>query len=133
VCTNRCFINRTVFLTRPFLKSPHLSLCLCFNFFNHLTDCHKISCGCFIIRYISILCFLVITNVNMANTRTSTTSCKGKVKLSHCMHGQALGTRRLRLPELLDSPHMKVVRLSALRTVRLYPPLPGNIPGTHFC
>jgi hypothetical protein len=26
---------------------------------------------------------------------------------------------------------MKVVRLSALRTGRLY--LPGNIPGTHFC
>jgi hypothetical protein len=27
--------------------------------------------------------------------------------------------------------HMKVVRLLALRTGRLYPP--GNIPGTHFC
>jgi len=27
--------------------------------------------------------------------------------------------------------HMKVVRLSALRTGRFYPP--GNIPGTHFC
>jgi hypothetical protein len=26
---------------------------------------------------------------------------------------------------------MKVVRLSSLRTGRLYPP--GNIPGTHFC
>jgi len=26
---------------------------------------------------------------------------------------------------------MKVVRLLALRTGRLYPP--GNIPGTHFC
>jgi len=26
---------------------------------------------------------------------------------------------------------MKVVRLSAVRTGRLYPP--GNIPGTHFC
>jgi hypothetical protein len=32
------------------------------------------------------------------------------------------GSRRLRL--------MKVVRLSALRTGRVYPP--GNIPGTHF-
>jgi hypothetical protein len=30
-----------------------------------------------------------------------------------------------------DSRHMKVVRLSALRTGRLYPP--GNIPGTQFC
>jgi len=32
------------------------------------------------------------------------------------------GSRRLRLP---------VVRLSALRTGRLYPP--GNMPGKHFC
>jgi len=30
-----------------------------------------------------------------------------------------------------DNRHMKVVRLSALGTGRLYPP--GNIPGTHFC
>jgi hypothetical protein len=30
-----------------------------------------------------------------------------------------------------DNRHMKVLRLSALRTGRLYPP--GNIPGTHFC
>ena len=30
-----------------------------------------------------------------------------------------------------DGQHTKVVRLSALRTSRLYPP-PGNIPGTHF-
>jgi hypothetical protein len=29
-----------------------------------------------------------------------------------------------------DSQHMKVVRLSALRTGRLY--LPGDSPGTHF-
>jgi hypothetical protein len=34
-------------------------------------------------------------------------------------------------PIFLDNWHMKVVRLSALRTGRLYPP--GNIPGTHFC
>ena len=38
------------------------------------------------------------------------------------------GFRRLRL--ILDW-HMKVVRLSALCTGRLYPP--ENIPGTHFC
>jgi hypothetical protein len=31
----------------------------------------------------------------------------------------------------LDSQHMKVVRLSALRTGRLYGT--ENIPGTHFC
>jgi hypothetical protein len=34
-------------------------------------------------------------------------------------------------PRFQDSRHMKVVRLSALRTGRLYPP--ENIPGTHFC
>jgi hypothetical protein len=34
-------------------------------------------------------------------------------------------------PRFLDSGHMKVVRLLALGTGRLYPP--GNIPGTHFC
>jgi hypothetical protein len=30
-----------------------------------------------------------------------------------------------------DSRHMKVGRLSALRTCRLFPE--GSIPGTHFC
>jgi hypothetical protein len=34
-------------------------------------------------------------------------------------------------PEFLDNWHMKVVRLSSLRTSRLYPP--GDVPGTHFC
>jgi hypothetical protein len=37
----------------------------------------------------------------------------------------------LRLPKFQDNRHMKVVRLSALRTGRLYPQ--GNIHGTHFC
>ena len=39
--------------------------------------------------------------------------------------------RRLRLPEFLDNRYMKVARLSALRTGRLYPP--GVVPGTNFC
>ena len=34
-------------------------------------------------------------------------------------------------PRFQDNRHMKVVRLSALCTGRLYPP--GNIPGIHFC
>jgi hypothetical protein len=37
-------------------------------------------------------------------------------KLSHYRPGQAFG-----VPEFLDNRHMKVVRLSALRTGRLYP------------
>jgi ABC-type dipeptide/oligopeptide/nickel transport system permease component len=46
-----------------------------------------------------------------------------KVKQPHYWPRQA--------PRFVDNRHMKVVRLSALRTGRLYPP--GNIPGTHFC
>jgi hypothetical protein len=39
-------------------------------------------------------------------------------KLSHYRPGQA--SRRLRLPDFLDYRHLKMVRLSALRTGRLY-------------
>jgi hypothetical protein len=41
------------------------------------------------------------------------------------------GFQEVEAPRFQDSRHMKVVRLSALCTGRLYPP--GNIPGTHFC
>jgi hypothetical protein len=41
------------------------------------------------------------------------------------------GSRRLRLPELLDNRDMKVARLSAVHTGRLCQP--RNIPGTYFC
>ena len=41
------------------------------------------------------------------------------------------GFQEVKAPRFQDNRHMKVVRLSALRTGRLYPP--GNIPGTHFC
>jgi hypothetical protein len=41
------------------------------------------------------------------------------------------GCTRLRLPEFVYRLHMKVVRLSAPRTSRIYPP--GDAPGTHFC
>jgi hypothetical protein len=43
----------------------------------------------------------------------------------------SLGFQYIEAPRFLDNQHMKVVRLSALRTGRLYPP--GNIPGTHLC
>jgi hypothetical protein len=42
-----------------------------------------------------------------------------------------LGFQEVEAPRFLDNRHMKVVRLSAVRTGRLYPP--GKIPGTHFC
>ena len=38
--------------------------------------------------------------------------------------------KRLSLQEFLENPHMKVVKLSALHTGRLY--LPGDITGSHF-
>jgi len=45
-----------------------------------------------------------------------------------------LGLRRLRPSEFLNTRHMYVVGLSALRTIRLYPtPTQGDIPSTHFC
>ena len=40
------------------------------------------------------------------------------------------GSRRFKAPRFQDSPHMKVLKSSALGIGRLYPP--GNIPGTHF-
>jgi hypothetical protein len=45
-----------------------------------------------------------------------------KISLSHYKPGQTqLDSRSLRLPEFLENRHMKIVRLSALRTGRLYP------------
>jgi hypothetical protein len=53
------------------------------------------------------------------------------VKQSHTGLGRPLGLQEVEAPRFLDNRHMKVVRLSALRTGRIYPP--GKIPGTHFC
>ena len=53
-----------------------------------------------------------------------------KVKESH---DSPWGFQEVEAPRFQDSRHMKVVRLSALHTGRLYPPPPRNIPGTHFC
>jgi len=40
------------------------------------------------------------------------------------------GFQEVEAPKFQDNRHMKVVKLSALHTGRLY--APGNIPGTHF-
>ena len=62
-------------------------------------------------------------------------SIQGIKSYSSVMVGQSLdrprGFQEVEAPRFQDSRHMKVVRLSALRTGRLY--LPGNIPGTYFC
>jgi hypothetical protein len=42
-----------------------------------------------------------------------------------------LGLQEVEAPRFLDNWHMKVVRLSDLRTGRLYPP--RDISGNHFC
>jgi hypothetical protein len=45
---------------------------------------------------------------------------KVKVKLSHYKLCGLSGLQEVEAPEFLDNRHMKVVRLSALRTGRLY-------------
>jgi hypothetical protein len=41
------------------------------------------------------------------------------------------GFQKFEAPSFQDNRHMKVVRLSSVRTGRLYSP--GIIPDTHFC
>ena len=56
---------------------------------------------------------------------------KHKCKVIHTKAWTGLySPRRSRLPEVVDTRHMKVAVLSALRTGHLHPP--GNIPSTHF-
>jgi hypothetical protein len=50
----------------------------------------------------------------------------------HIKSYPSIGLYRPRgLPGFLDNRHMKMARLSALRTGRFYPK--GKIPGTHLC
>jgi hypothetical protein len=50
---------------------------------------------------------------------------------SHYRPGRLWGFHEFEAPRFQDNRHIKVVRLSALRTGRLYPS--GNIPDIHFC
>jgi len=54
-----------------------------------------------------------------------------KLKQSNYRPGQALRVSEVGAPRFEDIRHMQVVRLSAVRTGRFYPP--RNTPGTHFC
>jgi len=57
---------------------------------------------------------------------------KGKGKAISLQAGtDPEGSRRFEAPRFQDSRHMKEVRLSTVRTGRLYHP--GNIAGTYFC
>ena len=61
------------------------------------------------------------------------TKAKVKVKISDpCKDLERLcGFQEVEAPKFQDNRHIKVVRLSALRTGRLYHP--GYIPSTHSC
>jgi len=67
-----------------------------------------------------------------ANASCSNYACKIDV-FSNPWTGtdRPLRPREVEAPRFPDNRHMKAIRLSALRTSRLYPP--GNTPGTHFC
>jgi len=69
---------------------------------------------------------------NKINMELTDWSVKEKVQqsLSRPVAGPECSSR-LRFFEFLDIRHMKVVRLSALSTGRLYPP--GDTPGIHIC
>jgi len=55
-----------------------------------------------------------------------------KVKVQACTGPK--GSMEVEGPRFQDSRHMKMVKLSALRPGRLFPPPPTEkIPGTHFC
>jgi hypothetical protein len=56
---------------------------------------------------------------------------KVKVKQSHDRSGQALRVPEVEAPRFQDSWHRKVIRMSALGTGCLYPPV--SIPGANFC
>jgi hypothetical protein len=56
---------------------------------------------------------------------------KKQKKQPHTGQDRPLGFQEVEAPRFLDNRHIKVVRLSALRTGRLYPT--GKISGTHSC
>ena len=64
------------------------------------------------------------------NLQSLLLSFTGRVKVKQSLH-RPWGFQEVEVPRFIDNRHMQVVRMSALRTGRLY--LPGNIPGTRFC
>jgi hypothetical protein len=83
------------------------------------------------VSHILIALFNPLLVCNVRVTHFNNIFCKGKSK---AILLQAWRRPRrfqeVEAPRFQDNRHMKVVRLSALRTGRLYHP--GNFPGTHF-
>jgi hypothetical protein len=81
--------------------------------------------------YIAVLS--VIPYCQRALEKLMVTNIECKARYSNPITGldRPLGFQEVEASRFLDNRHMKVVRLSALRTDRLYPP--GNIPDTDLC
>ena len=86
-----------------------------------------------------VLCTFLFGMRSSSSKAEGTCSCM-RLKVSSILKTKAIplqawtspsGCRWFRLPEFIDIRHMKVVRLSAVCTCRLYSP--GDIPGTCFC
>ena len=74
--------------------------------------------------------FSYVCDHNYNNKNNNNNNGEGKAIPLQAWTGPG-GFQEVEDPRIQDSRHIKVVRLSALRTGRLYPQ--GNIPGTHFC
>jgi hypothetical protein len=121
--------------------------CVCYTAYsNHVLYLGNLNILLVSARYESYVTFHVLLFLSMSffllwmkeKARYSNFQCSDKREGSDCVYQEKrqsspitgldrpLSSRRLRLPEFLDSRHMKVLRLSTLRTSRLYPS--GNIP-----
>jgi hypothetical protein len=78
-------------------------------------------------KYFKLLFYTATINVLPDDGPVRSETCRSKKQ----SHYRPLGFQEVEAPRFQDNRHMKVVRLSALRTGRLY--YPGNTPGTHFC
>jgi hypothetical protein len=82
---------------------------------------------------IMIMLVVLVVTVVYVKSQLNFTLLYPFMQVSNPIRGldRSLGFQEDEVPRFLDSRHMRVVRLSALCTGRLYPP--GNTPSTHFC
>jgi hypothetical protein len=83
-----------------------------------------------IIRKISKTTKFIQTPTQDGYLQSMLLSFAGRVKVKESLH-RPWGFQEVEAPRFIDNRHMQVVRMSGLRTGRLYPQ--GNVPGTHFC